>query len=123
MLLRNNEIMSWLLLCLSRLIYVMQITITDPQTDQHSSSLLHLFFDSNSNAHNFYHVDLPSSSLDPINGIYARIWSNVQQSVARSQVYNESENWSEGKHFFHFLSLSLSGELCYLDEHVTQSNN
>lgn len=46
----------------------------------------------------FYHVDLPSPSLDPINRIYARLWSDVQQSVARSQVYNEGKNWSEGKH-------------------------
>jgi hypothetical protein len=38
------------------------------------------------------HADLSSSSLDPINGIYAGIWSDVQQSVACAQVYNEGEN-------------------------------
>lgn len=43
------------------------------------------------------HADLSGSCLDPINGIYTGVRSDVQQGVARPQVHNESENRSEGK--------------------------
>ena len=67
-----------------------------------------------------YPVDLSSSCLDLINWIYACFRSNVQQSVAGPQVYNESKNWSQGKasHFFVTFLFFVKRWTCQVDQQL-----